>query len=379
MVVVLQHQFFHLAQRVGGGFGHMLGDVGNLCPRDKTVFVAEVIEVLRVLVVGKAHGVGAHIPQNLHILLMLSGGQRIADPCAILMPRRAHKADISAVEPEACIRLERDFATAEVYRHRVTVGQRGSYTVQIRVRHAVPQVDVFHVEHGHSLAALHGGGLLPDTLDGKQNLGAVGGVLTGGFHRDGGTVQVVRHLRRHAQGGRAVVIQRKVTVRYNKDMYIAVQPAIEGKVRFLRVDRAVGAVVHRDSQRVLRSQRGGQVDAEGGIAARVARQLLVVQGDDCRHGGTLKFQPDLLIVGVCGGGKFLGIGAGPAEVIVAAVGAVGGVPCVGQGHSHRCRAGFCELPMGIEIQCAAHTKLLIQNRSISSCRASRSSACLPQM
>ena len=57
-----------------------------------------------------------------------------------------------------------------------------------------------------------GGGLFPDTFDGKQNLGAVGGVLTGGFQRDGGTVQGVRHLRRHAQGGRAVVTQRKVTV-----------------------------------------------------------------------------------------------------------------------------------------------------------------------
>ena len=227
------------------------------------------------------------------------------------------------------------------------------------------------MEHGHSLAALHGGGLLPNALDGKQHLGAVGGVLTGGFHRDGGTVQVVRHLRRHAQGGRTVVTQRKVTVRYNKDMYIAVQPAIEGKVRFLRVDRAVGAIVHGHSQRVLRSQCGGQVDAKGGIAARVAHQFLIVQGDDCRHGGTLKFQPDLLIVGVCGGGKFLGIGANPAEVIVAAVGAVGGVPCVGQGHSHRCRAGFCELPMGIEIQCAAHKKLLIRLKEIpynSKCR-----------
>ena len=102
----------------------MLGDVGNLCPRDKTVFIAEVIEVLRVLVVGKAHRVGAHIPQNLHILLMFSGGQRIADPCAVLMPRRAHKADISAVEPEACIGFEINFSTAEVYRHRVTTGQR---------------------------------------------------------------------------------------------------------------------------------------------------------------------------------------------------------------------------------------------------------------
>ena len=302
---------------------------------------------------------------------MLGRGQRIAESCAILMPRRAHKADISAVEPEACIRLERDFATAEVYRHGITVGQRSGDAVQIRVRHAVPQMHIFNIKYGHSLAVLHGGGLFPDTLDGKQHLGAVGGVLTGGFHRDGGTVQIVRHLRCHAQGGRTVVIQRKVTVRYNKDMYIAVDAAIEGKVRFLRVDRAVGAVVHGHSQRVLHSQCGGQVDAEGGIAACMAGQFLVVQGDDCRHGSTLKFQPDFLIVGVCGGGEFLGIGAGSAEVIVAAVGAVGGVPCVGQGHSHRCRAGFCELPMGIEIQCAAHTKLLIRLKGIpynSKCR-----------
>lgn len=74
---------------------------------------------------------------------------------------------------------------------------------------------------GTALPAMHGGGLFPDTLDGKQNLGAVGGVLTGGFHRDGGTVQIVGHLRRHAQGGRAVVTQRKVTVRccLNNSMY----------------------------------------------------------------------------------------------------------------------------------------------------------------
>ena len=74
---------------------------------------------------------------------------------------------------------------------------------------------------GTALPAMHGGGLFPDTLDGKQNLGAIGGVLTGGFHRDGGTVQIVGHLRRHAQGGRAVVTQRKVTVRccLNNSMY----------------------------------------------------------------------------------------------------------------------------------------------------------------
>ena len=62
---------------------------------------------------------------------MLSGGQRIAESCAVLMPRRAHKADISAVEPEACIGFEINFSTAEVYRHRVTAGQRSLSLIHI--------------------------------------------------------------------------------------------------------------------------------------------------------------------------------------------------------------------------------------------------------
>ena len=56
-------------------------------------------------------------------------------------------------------------------------------------------------------------------------------------------------------------------------MYIAVDAAVEGEIGLLRVDRTVGAVVHRDNQRVLRSQCGRQVDTEGGVPARVACQL----------------------------------------------------------------------------------------------------------
>ena len=156
-----------------------------------------------------------------------------------------------------------------------------------------------------------------------------------------------------------MVTQRKVTVRHNKHMYIAVQPAIEGEVGLLRVHCAVGAVVHRNGQRVLRGQRGGQVDPKSRVPARMTRQLLSVQGYDGRHGGALKFQPDLLAVGVFGGGKFLCIEAGTAEVIVAAVGAVSGVPCVRQGHVLRVCAGLGKLPAGMKQVGSAHIGTLL--------------------
>jgi len=51
---------------------------------------------------------------------------------------------------------------------------------------------------GTALPAMHGGGLFPDTLDGKQNLGAVGGVsqaastVTVALCRSSGTSSVTR-------------------------------------------------------------------------------------------------------------------------------------------------------------------------------------------
>ena len=129
MVVVLRNQLFHLSQRIGVGFGHMLGDIRNFCPRHKTVFVAEVVEILRVLVMGQTHGVRTHVAQNLHIFLVLGGGQRIAEACAVLVPRRARKPDIFSVKPKARVGLEVDFAAAEVDCHGVTARQRRSHTI----------------------------------------------------------------------------------------------------------------------------------------------------------------------------------------------------------------------------------------------------------
>ena len=159
-----------------------------------------------------------------------------------------------------------------------------------------------------------------------------------------------------------MVVQRKMAVGHNQHMYIAVNAAVESEIRLLRVDRAVGAVVNRDCQGILCGQRGCQVDAEGRVAACMAGQFLTIQGDNSAHGYALKFQPDLLAFGMGGGGKFLCISTGSAEIIVAAVGAVLGVPCVGQGNSMCGLAGLGKLPALIETDHRAHDFALLIKR-----------------
>ena len=198
------------------------------------------------LVVRQAHRVGAHVADDLHILLMLGRGEGIAKPGAVLMARRSDQTDGFAVEPKAGVGPELDFAAAEPHGHGVPARQGRCRIVQIRVGHAVPQVNRVQCEHGYCLAALYGSSLFADTLHGEQHLGVVGGVFAERLHGDLGTGKIVCHLGCHAQGGRTVVVQRKMAVGHNQHMYIAVNAAVEGEIRLLRVDRAVDAVVNRD-------------------------------------------------------------------------------------------------------------------------------------
>ena len=114
--------------------------------------------------------------------------------------------------------------------------------------------------------------------------------------------------------------------------YIAVNAAVEGEIRLLRVDRVIVAVVHRDGQYIVAGAQGvGNVHAEGGVAALVLGQLLSVQADHGGHGHAVKLQHGAPARRELRHGQNLGIVAGAAVVIVAAVLPVHGVPGVGQG------------------------------------------------
>ena len=89
VVVVLADQLLHLGQGVGTAVGHVHGDVGNLCPDDKALFVAQVIEMLCVLIVGQPDGVGPDFQNEGNVLLHHFVGQSNACVFAVLMAGNA--------------------------------------------------------------------------------------------------------------------------------------------------------------------------------------------------------------------------------------------------------------------------------------------------
>lgn len=63
-----------MGKGIGTAIGHMLGDIRNFCPDDYAVFIAQIIEFLRLLVVRKAHRVGTNLSNKGHVLSVVLEG-----------------------------------------------------------------------------------------------------------------------------------------------------------------------------------------------------------------------------------------------------------------------------------------------------------------
>src|SRR5699024_3308259 len=103
VVVVLGHQLGHLAEGVVVGLlaGDEAADEGDLGPEDEAGVVAQVVEILVVLVVGQADGVGAHLFDEGEVLLVVGAADGPALVQPVLMAGDAVQGDVFAVEPEA--------------------------------------------------------------------------------------------------------------------------------------------------------------------------------------------------------------------------------------------------------------------------------------
>ena len=274
VVVVLHDQLGHLADRVGPTVFHVFGDIRNFRPDDQAVLVAQVVEVLGVLIVCQAHGVGAHLAQQGHVLLVLGVSQCTAQTLAVLVASCAAEPVDPAVEQKALVRVKPNGSAAVPGADAVAAVQAGRDGVEVRVLDAVPQVDVFQREHGAGVAVFDRDG---EGLSGGGKRNARGLARDPGFHRDGGGAGFEVHGRRHLEPRAAAVIQGKVRSGHRDQTHRPVQPAVKGEVGLLGVDGVILAVVHEDSQQVVPgAQRGGQLHPEGGIPALVPGQLLAV-------------------------------------------------------------------------------------------------------
>ena len=339
----------------------MLRDVGDLGPDDHAVLVAQVIEVLRVLVVGQADGVGADLADQVHILLVHLFGQRVADAAAVLMAGHAVQRVLAAVEEEALLGIDAEAAHAEAAAdlvHRLAVlDQLQGGGVQVGVLNAVPQVDAgddqFHVG---ALAGSDGLAVGVGQGDGDFGVLDVGPAL----HADLAVLAV--HGGGHLEAGAAEVVHIKVILADHHQPGVAVDAAVEGKVGLLGVDAVVAAVVGHDLQGVLVLQQGGDVGAEGGVAAVVVDDLLAVQRNIGRSVDALKLQVDHLGSGVkAGAGKGFGVGAAAAPVVVAAVLAVDVVPGMGHVHGGDGLVRAAETPALVQTDLVAHSFPLLRS------------------
>ena len=241
VVVVLYDEFFHLGQRVGTAIVHVHRDVGDFRPDDKTLFIAQVVERLRVLVVGKADGVGAHFEDQRHILFHHLFGNGYARTLAVLMAGNTAQRIFTPVQNKALLRVDFKLAATEAGSRGLTVVQPCSHSVKVRVVKAVPQVGVLEREHSLSGTVLYGGGrLLP-----VQRKGDALRPHNERFHSHFTAAGVqIGHDRRDLDGHSAVCGKDKMGGRHDMKRYIAVNAAVEGEVGLLRVDGIVVAVVN---------------------------------------------------------------------------------------------------------------------------------------
>ena len=345
MVIVLVDQLFHLVDGVLAAIGQVLGDIGDLSPDHHAVLIAQVVEVLVVLVMGQPDGVGTQFPDERHILIVHLPADGIAQTLAVLMAGDAVERVRTAIEEEAFLGVYPEAPDAHAggngVHHFPALLELHHAGVEVGVFHAVPQVGVCQ-RHGDVFALGGGHGVALGVIQGDAD-GAL--ALEAGLHPDVGGV-ILAQGGRHFHAGVAVVAQCNVIFMDHQQAHVTVDAAVEREIGFLGVNMVVDTVVHLHGQDVLLSQQGGDIGAERGIATVVHADLGVVQDDLCAGVHALELEPHLLADLLKGRSRKTGaVDAGAPPVIVAAVLAVDGVPGVGQVHGSGVPLRADELPV----------------------------------
>ena len=111
----------------------------------------------------------------------------------------------------------------------------------------------------------------------------------------------------------------------NRDQfYLAVETAVEGEVRFLRIDAGIVLVVYRDCDDRI-SFICAEIDAERGITTVMMICVNAVDVDVCPHCGAVEFKVYAL-TGQFFLTQFSDIPAGSAVIVISAVLTVDGIP-----------------------------------------------------
>ena len=154
MVAVLHDELGQLTRGVGRSGGEELGDLRDLGPHDDARGVAQVVEVLVVLVVGETDRGRTDLLDQFEVGLHHVGGDRVADPLPVLVAGHSTQRVRLAVEQESEVGVDGELAATEAKGHfvddLVADQQACGRTVEVRIAHAVPTSHVVDHDFGRA-------------------------------------------------------------------------------------------------------------------------------------------------------------------------------------------------------------------------------------
>ena len=340
MVIILRDELAELREDVLVPVGKLHRDIGNFRPDDETRLVAEGIEVVVVLIVGKAHGIGAQLADEGDILFVLPARDGVAHVFTVLMAGDAAQGIALAVEEEAAFGIDRKGAQPKTRRKgiekfafwREKVGFEG---IEMGIVDALPEDGI----GDRDVDRLRGGRLLPgDLLRAIEDAPGDLGVFAA--HDIGHEFDAPRAAVLFGRDPDAAAHRREVEVGAVDDekLDIAVNAAEEGEVRRLRVDAVGDGVRNADGELhgAAHAEEAGDVGIEAGIAALVTGDKFAAYEDFRRLRDAVKAEIDFLVLVEGEGGERAGVGAFAAEIVAAAVLTVDGVPGVREGDFFAC-------------------------------------------
>ena len=147
MIIILNNQFLHLRKGVGPPVCHVHGDIRDLGPNNDAVFIAQIVELLSMLIVGKTQGVSPQLPDNCYVCLMLLKAQRITGTLPVLMTAAAPQGLAASVEDEALLWVDFKLTASKAGADLISAVQCSGSGVKIGIVHAVPEVDILNGEY----------------------------------------------------------------------------------------------------------------------------------------------------------------------------------------------------------------------------------------
>ena len=129
----------------------MLGDIGDLSPDHETLLVAEIVEILIVLIVSETDGGSSHLHNEVDILCVMLGEKGVTHAKTVLMAGYTAEGIFLAVEDKSVVGIDLEASAAEtvanVIKNGLALNDLDLTAIEIGILASVPEVNVFNIEN----------------------------------------------------------------------------------------------------------------------------------------------------------------------------------------------------------------------------------------